>query len=301
MLLTTGKNYMNASVSFKRVHEWIELIKLEHTVFALPFALSGFVLASKDHIRLDSFAWTIVAFTGARTAAMALNRVIDAEIDKANPRTKNRAIPKGMIKKRNAIILAVLSFTLMLGAASQLPVLCLELSPVAVIWLSLYSYSKRITPLCHFALGIALGGAALGGWLAAGGSLDNPSVWFLAMAVTFWVTGFDIIYACQDYDFDKQKNLHSLPSDFGINKALQISRCLHIVTVLALVIAGTYGALGVVYYLGVVLIAGALFYEQTLISVEDLSKVNAAFFNINGFVSILAFITILIDHMHCFG
>ena len=185
----------------KRLCQWAELIKVEHTVFALPFALSGFILASNSWPQLDKLVWTIVAFTGARAAAMSLNRAIDAEIDARNPRTESRAIPQGIIKKSSAIILAIVAFIIMVFAASRLSPLCVLLSPIAIIWLSLYSYSKRFSALCHFALGIALGGAALGGWIAAGGNALSPSAWLLASAVTLWVTGFDIIYACQDYDF----------------------------------------------------------------------------------------------------
>jgi 4-hydroxybenzoate polyprenyltransferase len=245
----------------------------------------------------DKWLWTIIAFTGARAAAMSLNRIIDAEIDSKNPRTKQRAIPEGKINKSQAFVFAVLSFAVMLLAASKLPPLCLFLSPIAVFWLSFYSYTKRFSALCHFALGIALGGAALGGWIAAGGSLLAPSAWLLALAVVCWVTGFDIIYACQDIDFDREQNLHSLPAKLGLAGALGISSFLHIVTVVCLVLLGLCSQLGLIFWLGLVIVAGLLFYEHSLISPKDLSKLNAAFFNVNGFISILAFVSIFTDRL----
>ena len=281
----------------KQINQWAELVKVEHTVFALPFALSGFILASDGIPELDKLLWTIVAFTGARTAAMSLNRVIDAEIDSRNPRTKLRAIPQGIIKKTHAVVLAIIAFIVMGIAASRLNPLCVKLSPVAVIWLSFYSYSKRFSSLCHFALGIALGGAALGGWIAAGGDPLSPSAWLLASAVAFWVTGFDIIYACQDYDFDAQENIFSLPSKIGIAKALDFSRLLHILTVLILALLGYTSHLGLFYWLGITIVGALLLYEHSLVSANNLSKVNAAFFNTNGLISITAFAFILFDHL----
>jgi 4-hydroxybenzoate polyprenyltransferase len=281
----------------KNFYEWIELIKLEHTVFALPFALSGFILATNGLPQIDKLLWTIVAFTGARAAAMSLNRVIDAEIDARNPRTKERSIPKGTIKKRDALLLAICSFIIMVFAASKLTPLCVILSPIAIIWLSLYSYSKRFSFLCHFALGIALGGAALGGWIAAGGNPLAPDAYLLALAVTFWVTGFDIIYGCQDYEFDKRENIYSLPSKIGIAGALIVSRILHILTLVMLILLGCTSHLGIVYWLGLSIVAILLLYEHSMVRVQDLSRVNAAFFTINGLISISTFVFILFDHL----
>jgi 4-hydroxybenzoate polyprenyltransferase len=283
-----------AKATFK---DWCELIKVEHTVFALPFALSGLVLASDRIPGLTLFFWTATAFAGARAAAMSLNRVIDAEIDRKNKRTSERAIPKGMISRRSATLLAIFSFLIMIFAATQLPPLCLKLSPIAVLWLSLYSFTKRFTWLCHFALGIALGGAALGGWLAAGGSIGSQPAWILALAVTTWVSGFDIIYACLDWEFDRQEKLLSLPAVFGIKNALAVSSALHVVTVLALIYLGHLLALGLWYWLGIALAAAALFFEHSLVSPDDLSKANQAFFNVNGLVSILVFSAILTDRL----
>lgn len=279
------------------VKEWTEMIKIEHTVFALPFALSGLVLASPQPPAFLTVFFTILAFVGARSAAMTLNRLIDLNIDGKNPRTKDRALPAGRIKKSTAFLFAVLSFGLMLGAASQLPPLCLQLSPIAVFWLSFYSYTKRFTYLCHIVLGIALGGAALGGWIAAGGELGNAAPWLLALAVSTWVAGFDIIYASQDVGFDQEEKLFSLPSKFGIGKALLISRGLHVLTVSALLALGFNLHLSWFYWLGAASVAAMLIYEHSLVSEKDLSKVNAAFFTVNGVVSILAFLAILSDRI----
>ena len=279
------------------VKEWTEMIKIEHTVFALPFALSGLVLASPQPPAFLTVFFTILAFVGARSAAMTLNRLIDLKIDGKNPRTQDRALPAGRIKKSTAFLFAVLSFGLMLGAASQLPPLCLQLSPIAVFWLSFYSYTKRFTYLCHIVLGIALGGAALGGWIAAGGELGNAAPWLLALAVSTWVAGFDIIYASEDVGFDQEEKLFSLPSKFGIGKALLIARGLHVLTVSALLALGFNLHLSWFYWLGAASVAAMLIYEHSLVSEKDLSKVNAAFFTVNGVVSILAFLAILSDRI----
>jgi 4-hydroxybenzoate polyprenyltransferase len=281
----------------KNFREWCELIKVEHTVFALPFALAGLVLAGEGLPSIQTFFFTILAFAGARSAAMSLNRVIDAAMDARNPRTSQRSIPAGRIKKNAAIIFAVLSFVVMIAAASQLPPLCLKLSPIAVIWLSFYSYTKRFTWLCHFFLGIALGGAALGGWIAGGGNLASQAPWILALAVSTWVAGFDIIYACQDYQFDTSQKVFSIPARFGIATALIVSSALHMVTALSLCCLGVVLDVGLAYWLGVVLVSIMLVYEHAIVSSKDLSRINAAFFNVNGVVSILAFVFILVDKL----
>lgn len=275
--------------------EWADMIKLEHTVFALPFALSGLLLANPGFPAWSTVLWTVVAFTGARAAAMTLNRLIDWRIDGANPRTQQRAIPQGRIGRGKAFVFAIVSFGVMLAAASQLPSICLKLSPIAVAWLSFYSYTKRFTYWCHLVLGIALGGAALGGWAAAGGSFLQPAPWLLAIAVSTWVAGFDIIYACQDVSFDREHRLFSLPAQFGIAKALAGSRVLHVVTALCLAVLGWQLQLGVWYCAGVALVASALIYEHSLVSADDLSRVDAAFFTTNGIISLAAFAAIAID------
>ena len=275
------------------------MIKIEHTVFALPFALSGLILslAPKEVPSLTTVVLTIIAFAGARSAAMTLNRVIDSKIDAKNPRTSSRSIPAGRISKKAAMGFAVLSFLVMLLAASQLPPLCLMLSPIAIFWLSFYSFTKRFTWLCHIVLGVALGGAALGGWIASGGLLLEPAPWILALAVLTWVAGFDIIYACQDVDFDQTERLHSIPTRFGIAKALSISSLLHVITVTSLVALAIVLGLGSLYWAGLAIVTGMLIYEHSIISAKDLSRVNAAFFTVNGVVSIIAFLMILLDHL----
>ena len=281
----------------KTVREWAEMIKIEHTVFALPFALSGLVLASSNPPTAATVFFTILAFAGARSAAMTLNRLIDFDIDAKNPRTKDRALPAGRIKKSTALLFSILSFTVMIGAASQLPILCLQLSPIAVLWLSFYSYTKRFTYLCHLVLGVALGGAALGGWIAAGGFLNVIAPWILALAVATWVAGFDIIYASQDVSFDQEEKLHSMPSKFGIATALNISKALHVVTAASLLALGLVLNLTLFYWIGYLIVCGMLIYEHSLVKADDLSKVNAAFFTVNGIVSILAFLAILSDKL----
>jgi len=279
------------------VREWTEMIKLEHTVFALPFALSGLILAAPQLPGLSTVFFTILAFVGARSAAMTLNRLIDSRIDAANPRTSDRAIAAGRIKPGTALFFAILSFALMLFAASHLPPICLMLSPIAVFWLSFYSYTKRFTWLCHIVLGIALGGAALGGWVAAAGSISGLGPWLLALAVTTWVAGFDIIYACQDYKFDTETKVFSIPARFGIARALQISTFLHVMTVACLMWLGAALHLGIFYGVGFAAVAAMLAYEHSLVKADDLSKVNAAFFNVNGVVSIVCFLMILLDKL----
>lgn len=273
------------------------MIKLEHTVFALPFALSGLLLATPRLPSLGTWCWTVLAFTGARAAAMTLNRLIDARIDARNPRTSSRALPAGRIKGASAGLFVLASFALMLFCAAKLPPLCLWLSPIAVAWLSFYSYTKRFTWLCHIVLGISLGGAALGGWVAAGGLLNSYAPWLLAAAVSAWVAGFDIIYACQDIDVDARENLFSMPSKFGVRKALNVSRLLHLITSACLVLLGCALQLGPAYWVGATLVMGMLVYEQRLVSEDDLSKIDAAFFTTNGVVSIAAFVAILIDKL----
>ncbi|MBZ0190045.1 MAG: putative 4-hydroxybenzoate polyprenyltransferase [Candidatus Obscuribacterales bacterium] len=281
----------------KTLKEWAEMVKIEHTVFALPFALSGLILAAGAVPPIAVIAFTILAFVGARAAAMTLNRLIDAEIDRKNPRTSDRAIPAGRISRRQALFFTIASFALMIGSATQLPPLCLMLSPIAVIWLSFYSFTKRFTWLCHIVLGIALGGAALGGWIAAGGSLDLIDPWLLALSVATWVAGFDIIYACQDVSFDQEEKLHSMPARFGVGTALWISRALHIVTVSGLLSLGLNMQLGPFFFIGIALVTIMLVYEHSIVKSDDLSRVNAAFFTINGIVSILAFVAILVDRL----
>jgi len=283
--------------AFDNVREWCDMIKVEHTVFALPFALSGMLLSIPGMPSIQTVVWTIVAFAGARSAAMTLNRVIDAQLDARNPRTSMRSIPAGRIDKGKAMLFAIVSFAIMLGAASQLPPICLWLSPIAIFWLSFYSFTKRFTWLCHFFLGISLGGAALGGWIASSGAITGPSPWLLALAVSTWVAGFDLLYSCQDIEVDVKERLHSIPSRFGIKAALDTSVVLHLVTVVALAAVGSFLSLGLPYWIGISIVSLMLAYEHGLLSPNDLSKLDAAFFNVNGIISILAFVSILADKL----
>lgn len=278
-----------------RIKEYFELIKFEHTIFALPFALSGMLLASvKGYPSIKTFIWVLLAMVGGRTAAMALNRLIDADIDKKNPRTLNRGIPAGRIKRISAFILVIFSFVIMIAAVWQLPLICKQLLPLAIAILVIYSYTKRFTHLSHFVLGGALGAAASGGWLAVSGEFSIPVVLW-GLSVVFWVAGFDIIYALQDIDFDRENKLFSIPVWLGAKNSLLISKLLHVLTVIFLLILGMIYPVGIFYWLGLVFVFFMLLYEHSLLNKDDLSKINEAFFNVNGYVSIGVFVFILLD------
>ncbi|OGI04558.1 MAG: 4-hydroxybenzoate octaprenyltransferase [Candidatus Melainabacteria bacterium GWF2_37_15] len=276
--------------------EYFELIKFQHTIFALPFAFSGMLLARGSHEwpSFAAFLWVLLAMVGGRTAAMALNRVIDAEIDKKNPRTANRAIPAGKIKKLSVITLAILSFGLMIFAAWQLPLICRQLLPLAIIILIVYSYTKRFTYLSHFILGGALAAGAAGGWLAVTGEITIPVVLW-GFAIMFWVAGFDVIYAVQDIEFDRENNLYSLPAWLGTKNSLLFSRLFHVLTVIFLISLGIIIKTGLYYWLGTGITFLLLVYEHSLLKEDDLSRLNMAFFNVNGYISIGMFCFILLD------
>lgn len=280
-----------------KILEYLELIKFEHTIFALPFALSGMLLASPlKWPSVNTFVWVLLAMVGGRTAAMALNRLIDADIDKKNPRTSDRAIPAGKIKKISVFILAILSFVVMIFAVWQLPLICKQLLPLAIFILVAYSFTKRFTHLSHFVLGGALGAAASGGWLAVSGEFSIPVILW-GIAVVFWVAGFDVIYALQDIDFDRKNNLFSIPALLGERKSLIASRLFHLITVVLLIILGMIYTVGLFYWFGAVFVAGMLVYEHSLLKENDLSKINAAFLNVNGYVSIGIFAFVLLDKL----
>lgn len=278
-----------------KILEYFELIKFEHTIFALPFALSGMLLASPHKFPpISTFVWVLLAMVGGRTAAMSLNRLIDAGIDKKNPRTFNRAIPAGRIRKLSAFSLAMLSFAIIIFAVWQLPLICKQLLPLAILILITYSFTKRFTYLSHFVLGGALGAAAGGGWLAVSGEFSIPVVLW-GISVVFWVAGFDIIYAIQDIDFDRENKLFSIPAWLGIKKSLLASKIFHLFTIILLITLGLVYTVGIFYWFGIIFVACMLFWEHSLLKENDLSKLNAAFFNINGYVSIGIFIFILLD------
>lgn len=267
----------------------LEMIKWEHSIFALPFALCGAMLAANGLPTVHQLAWIIVAMVAARSAAMAFNRLADAAIDAANPRTRTRALPSGQLTAAFVATFVVVSSAIFVLAAGELNRLALWLSPVALAVLLLYSYTKRFTRWSHLVLGLALGIAPAAAWIAVRGSLD-PRILLLTAAVTFWVGGFDVLYACQDFEFDRQTGLHSIPRFLGIRRALWLARGFHVIMLLLLVALLWSFKLGSLAIVGVILVAVLLGYEHSLVSTEDLSKLNAAFFTMNGVISVLFFV-----------
>jgi 4-hydroxybenzoate polyprenyltransferase len=272
------------------------MIKWEHSVFVLPFALCGAMLAANGMPSAHALAWIIVAMVTARSAAMAFNRLADASIDAANPRTRTRALPTGALTPAFVATFVVVSCTLFVIAASQLNRLSFVLSPVALAILLLYSYTKRFTRWSHLVLGFAMGIAPSAAWIAVRGSLD-PRILLLTAAVTFWGGGFDVLYACQDYEFDRESGLHSIPRYFGISKSLWVARGFHVMMLLLLIsLIGVFG-LGKLAIAGVAAVALLLAYEHSLVSAHDLSKLNAAFFTMNGVISVVFFIFLAADRL----
>ena len=260
------------------------MIKWEHSVLTLPFGLTGAVLAARGIPNLHTSIWIIVALVAARSAAMAFNRLVDATIDAANPRTRIRALPAGKLSRSFVVWFVIVTSAILMLAAWELNPLAFYLSPVALGIVFFYSYTKRFTRWAHVVLGLAMGIAPAAAWVAVRGSLD-PRILILTGAVIFWGAGFDILYACQDYDHDCTVDVYSVPKAFGIRKALMISRLFHIITVLLLawmIVAFGLGKLAVV---GVVFVALLLVYEHSLVKHDDLSRVNAAFFTMNGLIS----------------
>jgi 4-hydroxybenzoate polyprenyltransferase len=272
----------------------LEMIKWEHSIFALPFALCGAMLAAGGFPSLHQLLWIIVAMVAARSAAMAFNRWADAAIDAANPRTSTRALPAGHLSPTFVVTFVVVSSGVFIFAASQLNRLSLLLSPVALAVLLLYSYTKRVTRWSHLVLGFALGIAPSAAWIAVRGSLD-PRILLLTAAVTFWVGGFDILYACQDFEFDRQAGLHSIPRYVGIPAALWIARGFHLIMVGLLVGLLIVFGMGKLAVCGVVAVILLLLYEHSLVRPNDLSKLNAAFFTMNGVISVLFFVFVAGD------
>lgn len=272
-----------------KLKTFFELIKFEHTAFALPFAYLGMMTARNAWPGFGKFFWITLAMVSARTAGMLLNRIIDVEIDRLNPRTKNRPSVTGKIPIKTSWIVTAVSVCIFFFSAYQLNMLCFELSAVALFLLSSYHYVKRFSFLCHFSLGLVLAIAPVGGWLGVTGHWAWAPV-FLAFAVLFWVAGFDILYSLQDLDFDKTHKLYSVPVQYGERKALQISRYCHMATIVFLIAFGLAGGLGWIYVFGVLLTAILLFSEHFLLREGDLSYINTAFFTINGWVGVLIFV-----------
>jgi 4-hydroxybenzoate polyprenyltransferase len=277
-----------------RIRTVLEMIKFEHSVFALPFALVAALLAERagraawppPRTIAWQLAWIIVAMVGARSAAMTMNRIADVRYDAANPRTQSRALPRGELSLRFAWTFTLISAAVLVIAAWQLNRLALELSPVALAILFLYSYTKRFTTWSHIVLGFCLGISPAAAWIAVRGSLDARML-ILCAAVTLWVGGFDVLYACQDVEFDKQVGLYSIPKRFGVAGALGIARVMHVIMVLLLAWLAWSFALAWPAWAGIAVVAALLAYEHSLVKPNDLTKINAAFFTINGYISLL--------------
>ncbi|HUA15681.1 MAG TPA: UbiA-like polyprenyltransferase [Verrucomicrobiae bacterium] len=287
-------NYNQTVGIFGNLKVTLEMIKWEHSVFALPFALCGAMLAARGLPTAHQLVWITVAMVAARSSAMAFNRLADASIDAANPRTSARALPAGHLSAAFVTTFVVISSGVFVLAASQLNRMTLWLSPVALAVLLLYSYTKRFTRWSHLVLGFALGIAPAAAWIAVRGSLD-PRILLLTAAVTFWVGGFDVLYSCQDYDFDRQTGLHSIPRYLGIGPALWLARAFHLIMVGLLVALLIVFGLGVLAACGVLVVILLLLYEHSLVKPDDLSKLNAAFFTMNGVLSVLFFIFVAGD------
>jgi len=273
------------------VRTTFEMIKIEHTLFALPFAFLGAVLAANGLPSVRQALWITVAMVGARSTAMAFNRIADREYDARNPRTANRALPAGLLSVGFVWAFTLISATLFFVAAAMLNRLTLMLAPVALASVLLYSFSKRWTLLSHLLLGWCLSIAPTGAWIAVRGALDSPVPLLLSLVVMFWTAGFDVLYACQDYDFDVRAGLHSIPRRFGIARSLLIARLFHVAAFAALLGLYWITHLGVFALVGVVATAVLLFYQHRLVKADDLSKLNAAFFTTNAFVSVILFVT----------
>ncbi len=278
----------------------MNLVKLPHTVFALPFALVGVILASyRRPIYVWQVGWVVVAFTAARFAAMGFNRIADREYDARNPRTAMREIPRGALSVREAWASVVVASALFAYAASRLNPLCFALSPVALLWVFFYSYTKRFTRWSHLVLGAGTAIAPVGGYLAVSGQWSRP--WWmlvaLAVAVMTWVGGFDVFYSLADVEFDRANALHSLPAKLGEARAIRVAHVLHTVTIAALAAVGVATHGGVFYWVGVALAASILAYEHSLVRADDLSKLDAAFFSMNGMLSLAFFFFVLAERV----
>jgi 4-hydroxybenzoate polyprenyltransferase len=299
VILSAEAQYNRRSLRmiWKRLLLTLEMIKFEHSVFALPFALTGALLAIRPEAPGSSVAgiswgkifWIVAAMVGARSAAMAFNRLVDAEIDARNPRTRMRHLPAGLLSRGFAWAFVVASAAVFFLAAGALNRLCLRLAPLALAIIFFYSFTKRFTAFSHLVLGFSLGIAPAAAWIAVRGALD-PRILWLTAAVTFWTAGFDIIYSCQDYEFDAAEGLFSAPRWLGIAKALRAAQLLHLLMVICLLLLVHTLRLGALALAGIGAVAALLIYEHSLVKPNDLSRVNAAFFTMNGYVSVLFFL-----------
>ena len=298
--MTSGAREGQTFGGASRIVAYANLVKLPHTVFALPFALVGVVLASyRRPLRVADLGWVILAFTAARFAAMAFNRIVDREIDRRNPRTAMREIPRGALSVAEAAVAVAVASGLFVYSAAQLNRLCLLLSPVALAWIFFYSFTKRFTRWSHLVLGWSLAIAPVGGYLAVTGSWSRP--WWmliaLAIAVATWVAGFDIFYSLQDIRFDREQRLQSIPAAVGESNAIRVARVMHVLSIAGLVTVGGVIDAGGWYWIGVALAAALLLYEHSLVRPGDLSKLDAAFFTMNGMISIAFFFFVLLDRI----
>jgi len=296
----------NPTMLWKRLRLTLDMIRFEHSVFALPFALTGALLAWRDsgHPAASGrplagrLLWIIAAMVCARSAAMGFNRLVDARIDARNPRTRMRHLPAGVVSRGFAWAFVAVASALFVLAAGELNRLCLLLSPVALGFVFFYSFTKRFTSLSHLVLGFSLGIAPAAAWIAVRGSLD-PRILWLTAAVTCWTAGFDVIYSCQDYQFDCSERLFSLPRVLGIARGLRVAQALHVAMVICLVVLARELHLGAVSLAGVAAVAALLIYEHSLVKPNDLSKLDAAFFTMNGYVSVLFFVFWAVDIVFC--
>ncbi len=285
-----------AMVLVNKISDYLRLVKFSHSVFALPFAFTAALIAAGGIPSLYQIFWITVAMVSGRSGAMGMNRIIDKNIDALNPRTRNRELPKGVIKTWEALSFTIIAFVFLLLAAYKLNPLCFRIAPLVLLVLITYSYTKRFTCLCHVILGIALSLAPLGAWIAVTGSFDFK-ILPLCFAVMFWVAGFDTLYGLQDLDFDKLNGLHSLPSAFGIKASLWITRSFHLITIGLLLSLIPIFNLSFFYLLGVLIASGLLLYEHSLVKAKDLSRLNLAFFNMNGYISITVFIFTFFNYL----
>lgn len=280
---------------YQRVTLYLKMIKFSHSIFALPFAFTAAVMAASGLPPVRDIFWIVIAMAGARSGAMGFNRIIDREIDARNPRTTNREIPAGKIDLKSAVFFTLISFLIFIAAAYMLNPLCLRLSPLAIAIVVIYSYTKRYTWASHFVLGLALSVAPIGAWIAVKGII-NIEILPLSLAVVFWLAGFDTLYALQDVEFDKTAGLYSIPQRFGVRKAIYLARLFHLITVLLLVFTGIIMHMGTYYLSGMAIVAALFIYEHSLVTPRDLSRLNMAFFNMNGYISVTVFVFTLLDY-----
>ena len=287
--MTSSRRLLLAIVTFGK------MVKFSHTVFALPFALAAVTIATHGHgVTGAQIAAVLLAMVGARTAAMGFNRIVDRHIDAANPRTAGRELPTGKVSLPVAATLTVASAALFLAAAAWLGPLCLRLAPIVLLLVLGYSFTKRFTWLCHLFLGLAIGSAPAAAWIAVRGRLDAPALW-LSVAVATWIAGFDVLYALADRDFDRTAGIHSIPARFGVPAALLISAVLHAASAAALLIAVHAAGLGWIYLAGMAVVIVMLTWEHAILRPSDLSRLDVAFFNVNGYVSVIYFAATLTD------